>query len=336
MKKIVIYIGTVLAAMLLTTSCQHETDPFDGPSLIDQFGAFRLVDSLAVSQEQADFATGENIVFTASFNKNVNWELTITGRESGAVKLIEGFSGELDMDNANWDGGASDAPLFRAEMCDVTLLVPSEDSLLLTTEVEALSGKSYDDAIIALDFETDLGASYVLGNFEFEFSGETGIKDDGMAGQGDKYFFFEGTDNVVANFFCGLIRVDPGFGGNTYFPTPSPDPADVYVNFFIWHDKTPHTIAVINYFIDTNDDGVFTEGVDQARKLAGDFPLDHIGWKMFSHTMADMGMTAEEMEKIVTIEIVLISNMNGQPNPPQPVRYGIDFITFTSGQPLEL
>lgn len=335
MKKIIIYSGTVLLALLVMTGCQHETDVFDGPSLIDQFGAFRLVEDLAVSQPQADFAMGESAFFTAKFNKNVNWELTITGRESGAVKLIEGLSEELTIENSLWDGGASDAPLFRTEMCDVTLLVPTEDSLLMTAEVEALSGKVYD-AITLVDFEKDLGASLFFGNFEFELTAETGIKEDGMAGQGEKYYFFEGTDGVVANFFTGLIRIDPAFDGNTYFPLPNPDPSQVYFNTFLLHDKTPNTIAVVQFFIDTNNDGVFTDGVDQSKQLAGDFPLDHEGWKLYSHTMEETGITEAEMAKIVMIQVLLISNMNAQPTPPLPVRYGIDFLTFTSGQPLAL
>jgi hypothetical protein len=324
-----------LLAFLFITGCQHETDIFDGPSLVDQYGPFTLVEDLAVAPGQVDFANGETALFTAKFNKTVSWKLTITGRTSGAVKIIEGLSRELNADNATWDGGASSPPLFRAEMCDVSLLLPTQDSLELTTEVEALSNKVYD-AVTIVDFEKDLGASLFYGNFEFELTSETGIRDDLSAGQGEKFYFFEGRDAVVANYFCGLIRIDPAFDGNTYFPTPSPDPSDVFFNTFLWHDKTPNTIAVIQFFIDSNNDGVFTDGVDQSKQLGGDFPLDHLGWKMFSHSMADIGMTEAEMAKIVTIQVLLISNLNGQPTPPLPVRFGIDFMTFSSGKPLEL
>ncbi len=334
MKNIAKYLS-ILLLTLAVTACQHETDIFDGPSLVDQFGEFRLVESLAASQPQADFTNGEDVFFTAKFNKSVHWELTITGRSSGAVKFIEGLSEELNLENALWDGGASQPPLFRAEMCDVTLLLPTADSMLMTAEVEALSGKVYD-AITLVDFEKDLGSSLFLGNFEFELSGETGVRADLAAGQGEKFFLFEGTDGVVSNFFCGLIRIDAQFDGNTYFPTPSPDPADVYFNTFLWHDKTPHTIAVVQFFIDTNNDGKFTDGVDQSRQLAGDYPLDHEGWKMVSNSMEEIGLTAAEMAKIVTIQVLLISNKNTQPNPPLPVRFGIDFLTFTSGKALEL
>jgi hypothetical protein len=334
--KNLIKFSLLFLAIGFMTSCQHDTDVPDGPSLITQYGPFTLLEDLAKSQDQVDFANGESVFFTARFNKSVNWELTITGRTSGAVKVIEGLSSDLDAATASWNGSATEPPLFRAEMCDVQLLVPTEDSLLLTTEVEVLSGRNYDDAVTMVDFETDLGSSLFFGNFEFELTAETGVRDDMIAGQGEKFYFFEGTDGVVDNFFCGLIRIDPAFQGNTYFALPSPDPSEVYFNTLIWHDKTPHTIAVIQFFIDTNNDGVFTDGVDQSKQLAGDFPLDHEGWKLFSHTMAETGMTEAEMAKIVTIQVLLISNKNAQPTPPNPVRYGIDFMTLTSGQPLEL
>jgi hypothetical protein len=334
MKKGTLYLLSLLGLLFLA-GCQHETDFFDGPSIVDQYGDFRLVESLAVSQPQVDFANGEKVFFTAQFNKNVNWELTITGTESGSRKVITGLSRELNAENTSWDGGTTAAPLFRAEPCEVTLLVPSADSLLLSTTVETLSGKLYD-AITLVDFETDPGASLFFGNFEFELANTTGIQDDIPAAQGEKYYLFEGNDNVVPNFFAGLIRIDATVGGNTYFPVPDPDPAQVYFNTFLWHDRTPYTIAVIVFYIDTNNDGVFTEGVDQSRQLEGDYPLNHEGWRLFSHSMADLGMTSDEMEKLVTIEIVLISDMNSQPTPSLPVRFGIDYLNFTAGQPFAL
>ncbi|MEL7343166.1 MAG: hypothetical protein AAGM67_21965, partial [Bacteroidota bacterium] len=87
---------------------------------------------------------------------------------------------------------------------------------------------------------------------------------------------------------------------------------------------------------DTNGDGAFTDGTDQSFQLEGDFPLSHTGWQLFSHTMAEVGMTQAQIEEIVCIQVLLISDRNAQPTPPEPVRFGIDFMTFTQDQPLQL
>jgi hypothetical protein len=47
-------------------------------------------------------------------------------------------------------------------------------------------------------------------------------------------------------------------------------------------------------------------------------------------------ITQAELEKLVAIRLLLISDMNSQPNPPLQVTYGIDYMTFTQGGPLEL
>ena len=52
--------------------------------------------------------------------------------------------------------------------------------------------------------------------------------------------------------------------------------------------------------------------------------------------MADVGMTEEQVQKIVAIRGLLISDMNSQPSPSLDVRYGWDYLTFTDGQELQL
>src|SRR5210317_562622 len=118
MKNSILYIYTIILGLgLALISCNHETDFFDGPDLIDRFGEFKVNSSLAVSQPTVDFAAGESVYFTAAFNKNIDWVIEIKGNESGAVKRITNFDKEITEDNATWEGGTTVLPLFRAEMC---------------------------------------------------------------------------------------------------------------------------------------------------------------------------------------------------------------------------
>lgn len=325
-----------LAAMIISVAaCDHKTEPFDGPSLVDRFGPFEVTQPLSISTETVDFEAGETVVVSGEFNKNVDWILKIEGLESGAVKTIEGFDRFIGEGNAVWTGGTTTLPLFRAEPCRVTMRVPEEPEYGDTLMVTVLAPKVYEGILFA-DFETPPGQNIDVGNFEFEFTPLTGRRNDIPAGEREYFYFLEGTDNVVTNFFVGLIVIKSTITGNTYAPLPTTVPGQLYFNWFMWHDGTPHTIAVIQFIYDSNNSGAFEDGQDQTFQIAGDFPLNHVGWRHYHHTMADVGMTEAQLERLVGIRVLLISDNNAQPSPPLPVRFGVDYMTFTQGAPLQL
>ncbi|MBR9919227.1 MAG: hypothetical protein GYB31_00205 [Bacteroidetes bacterium] len=329
-----IYISLLFSGLLLS-SCDHVTEPFDGPALVDRFGEFNLVQGLAINRSTVDFQAGEVVVFTAEFNKNVDWVIEIIGQESGAVKRIVGFDKELNTANATWRGGTTELPFFKEEMCSVELLIPEEETFSNTGEVEILTTKIYAGSLFT-DFEEDQSSSIEFGNYEFELVPESGRTNSFQAAQGEYSYLLEGTDDVVPNFFVGLINVESTVTGETYAPLPTTVPEDLYFNCFIYSDGSPHGIAVIQFVFDTNDSGAFEDGPDATFQIEGDFPLTWEGWQHISHPMSEVGMTQSQLEKLVAIRVLLISDMNSQPNPPIPVDFAIDFITFTEGQALEL
>ncbi|MCB0707004.1 MAG: hypothetical protein KDC34_16930 [Saprospiraceae bacterium] len=333
MNKSLAYIFTTI--LFLSAGCSHITDNFDGPNLVDRFGEFNLVQALEVSQPTVDFAAGETVFFTAQFNKNVNWVVVITGMESGAVKRIEGFDRELTAANATWKGGTTDLPFFRAEMCTVELLVPEEAAFSNSGEVETLSTKTYGGSLFT-DFETDPGSAIEFGNYEFELTNASGRQTNMTAAQGDYYYLLEGTDAVVPNFFVGLINIKSSITGETYAPLPTTVPEELYFNCFIYADGGPYGIAVIQFVYDSNDSGAFEDGQDATFQVEGDFPINWEGWQQISHPMSAVGMSQEQLEKLVAIRVLLISDMNSQPSTPLQVDFGIDYLTFTAGGPLEL
>jgi hypothetical protein len=326
----------LLALGLGATGCDHVTDP-DGPNLIDRFGDFRIVDPVEASQATVDFAGGGSVAFTARFNKQVAWVVEITGRESGAVKRIEGFSNELTAENAQWNGSTTELPLFRDEIVDVDLFVPAENSDTTRAVVEVLVPRTYPGTVVA-DFE---GADNItVGNFEFEFQG-AGIStspvvmmSDVPAGQGSAFYLLRGTDRVVRNFFVGLIDIRPR-GGASFFPVPTTVPENLYFNMFLRSFGTEHTIAVVQVIADGNGSGGFEDGQDTVFPF-GDIRPDWTGWRLFSKPVSELGMTQTQASQIVAVRVLLISDNNSQPATPLQVTYGIDNITFTGGGPLEL
>ncbi len=335
-KSIYQIIAAFLFISLFSVGCSHDDDSFDGPFLVDRFGEFAIIENLVVSQPTVDFAAGETVYFTATFNKNVNWVVVITGSESGAVKRIEGFDRELTEANATWRGGTTDLPFFKAEMCSVELLVPEEPDFSDTGEVETLSTKTYD-ATVFTDFEEDLGPDAFIGNFEFEFTPNVGRQNNMPAAQGDYYFLLEGTDDVVPNFFVGLVDISAQVTGDTYINFPTTVPEELYFNVLMYSDGGPHGLAIIDFVFDSNDSGAYEDGQDATFRHPTDIQTaTWQGWQHVSYPMSITGITQEQLEKVVAIRLLMISDMNAQPNPPLQVGYGVDFLCFTSGGPLEL
>ena len=316
----------------ILAACNHNTDEFDGPNLIDRFGEFRMNEDLAVSQASVDFSAGETVFFTAQFSKRIDWLIRITGKESGAVKIIEGFSNVLDASNATWNGSVTALPLMRAEDCMAELIIPEEDSLTFSVDLSVTGTRSYEGELIT-DFESDPGTDIFIGNFEFDFSARTGIQEDIIAAEGQKYFLLEGTNKVlVQNAFVGLIRIFPSINGDTYFPVPTTIPEQLYFNFFLWEDGTPGTIAVFQFFTDTNDDGKFTDNVDESFQIQGDVAVEDGGWRHVFRTMDQTGMTEDQLSKIVAVQVLLISIAG----PETETRFGLDYLTFTRDKELQL
>ena len=332
MNKLIYHIFFIAIISSLMVSCSHDTDNFDGPSLIDRFGDFNVVEGLGVSSPTVNFTAGETVFFTAQFNKNVDWVVVITGSESGAVKRIEGFDRILNEENATWDGGTTDLPFFKAEMCTVELLIPEEPDFKDAGEVEVLGTKIYEGNLVT-NFEEDAGADIFFGNFEFDFSPAAGRTDAIPAAEGDFCYLLEGTDVTLDNFFVGLIAINASITGETYFPFPTTVPEELFYNCFLYSDGNPYTIAVIEFAFDSNDSGAFEDG-DAIFPL--EIPIAWEGWRHINTPMSELGVTQEQLEKIVAIRYVLISDNGAQPTPREQVGFAVDFVTFTQGGPLEL
>jgi hypothetical protein len=328
MKNPIIY----LILLIVMVGCKHQTDPFDGPNLVDRFGEFQIKETLAASTQTVDFSANETVFFTSTFSKRISWVLRITGKTSGAVKLIEGFDNELNEDNSKWNGTTTNLPFFRAEDCEVSLIIPEEDSLTVSIDITTTGTRSYGGNLIT-DFETDPGSGIFIGNFEFDFSDDTGIQDDIVAAQGEKYFLLEGTNKVlVDNAFVGLIRIFPSINGQTYFEVPTTIPEDLFFNFFLWEDGTPGTIAVFQFFTDSDGNGEFTDGVDASFQLQPDVNVEDGGWRHVYPTMDQSGISEAELSEIVCVQVLLISIAG----PDTETRFGLDYLAFTKDRELQL
>ena len=343
------YISRIVKPLLLVAvligswSCDHETEPPDGPNLIDRFGPFEVFEDFAVSLNTVDFSAGGTAVFTAEFNKNIDWVITITGQTSGAVKRIEGFDRFINAENATWNGTTTDLPFFRNETCIAEITVPEEPDYMDSVTIKVVGTRTYEGSLVT-DFEEDSPGCIILGNFEFELV-ESGRVDDGIAGQEDFFYRLQGTDNESGgptdNFFVGLATILPCVNGLTYFDVPTVVPENFYVNAMIEGRNSQETRAIVTTIFDTNDSGAYEDGIDQGIEFIID-PL-YEGWELQSVNMAvldeeatNIEVTSELLGKIVAMRLVLISRNDIQPSPRLQVGFNTDYITFTEGAPLKL
>ena len=113
MKKVI----SIVFITVIALSCERNTDIL-GPNLTDKFGPFSVFEAFDASRTNVDFSAGESVEFTCVFSKQVNWEVHIVGQESGAEKVLTGFTNTIDASNGgSWDGSTTNLPMFKEEQC---------------------------------------------------------------------------------------------------------------------------------------------------------------------------------------------------------------------------
>jgi len=334
------YLIFLFVSAAIVAGCEHDDAP-DGPNLVDRFGPFTVQDTLTASRDSVDFSAGERVTFGARFNKNVQWEIKIEGLESGAVKFISDFDRFVGPDNASWDGGTTELPFFTTEDCRVTISVPDEDEGYGDTLMVTISGLKVYDGTLLTDFEASPGSDIIVRNFQFELNlAESGRRDAAVIppAQGEFSLAITGSDNAQ-DPFVGLIEVYSQLAGNTYLQLPSNNPQETFFNCFIYSDGRPHTIAILELIIDSNENGQFND-VQDGSVSTGPLPVNWTGWEPYSISLADFGITdSEDMARILLMRVILINdiaNNPNQPGPPEEIQFGVDFVTFTQGGPLQL
>lgn len=326
----------ILSALVLLAACQKETDIFDGPSLNDIYGEFNLLQALEVNDDALDFAAGELAVFTASFSKNVNWTIRITGSESGAVKEITGFSNILNAENATWNGSTTNLPMFRAEDCSAELFFENEEETY-SLSLSVVSPK-VNTGLLLEDFEGDWNpgwGSFVQSGADMSFV----IQDDGQAAQGSQYYDMGG--EVGWDYLIGLIDI-PGsaYGAPTFDLSSNPD--NVFFNVLL--AKQPglsNAIVLFQFREDDNGDGAYTEGEEDL------FSLELLlngedGWQLVSKNYSELvtlingapadpiGNGINEPDKLLQVSILMLAN----PATGYSQAF-MDYLIFTENAPLE-
>ncbi len=324
---------TLLAGLIW--SCDRDTDP-QGPNLDELYGPFSVLENFAVSSNQVNFGTGQTMQFSARFSKTVDWEIHIVGQSSGAEKIIEGKTREIDAATGAWNGTTTIPPMFKEESCYAYLTVPEEgysDTLMgLTID----STRSVGGFIVA-DFEDGLNPDWVsFAQSGANMSWETVTADS--AAQGNAYFDMGG--EVSWDWLIGLIDFPASAYNEPAYPL-SDNAGEVYFNVFLYKPPGITNEIVLFQFMEDEDGGGTYQPSNEdmySVELRGLLP----GWQLVSFPYSDLvsltngapstpaGNGVHEPDKLIQVSMLFLANPSSGYS-----RTLVDFIVFTENEPLQ-
>lgn len=329
----------ILTTLLFIYSCDKDYPEFMGNSLNNQFGELVIVDSLIASSSSFDFSDlSTSNYFEASWTKNLEWALTITGDQSGATKSFSGFDSKVDFSNTSWIGTADDFPSFNNEDCSVELILNDNDvQIILNTQITIDELKIEQEGLVVVaDFEQ----GYPTNSIEFSQSGEFmnfQISNDGAA-QGQNYYSMGGYVNW--DYYLGSLKIAADISDLEGVPSSL-----VYFNMAIIGGEQGEVPA--NQFIK-----VICRESDNETYVHEFNPVNWSDWRLASLPYDEFvlegnpGNNQRNPSNITMIEVMSLSCPagpgpiagGGEPcvdNTGLIVKTNIDYITFTTNEPYQ-
>lgn len=284
---------TITALLFMLPSCRKEKGRFDGPSLEDLNKSFALLQPFACNKDSVAFGSGESALFTAKFNKAVNWHIHIRGMQSHAHKIISGQGNEISAPAGLWNGSTTMFPMFSAEKCTATLRIEGiSDSFSLPIKIRSVKKNV---GLLIADFETALNTQWT----KFVQSGaamDLSIKNDSLAPQGKGYLNMSGT--VSWDWLTVLLDFPASAYGAATLPLNS-NPDAVYFNCLIYGvPGTNPSLVLFQFKEDENADGNINANNEDQYDLQVN--VNWSGWKLISVKYSD-----------------IVSLVNGQPTTPK-------------------
>ena len=317
-------------------SCEKEG--IEGPNLNDLYGDLTIVQGLEVIGDSTDFSNNENLFFTASFSKIVDWSISIVGQNSGSTKVISGKSNSINEENSSWNGGVTTLPFFQVENCSVVLSFSNHNDSIFKT-LNIVSSKTYGNGqeLLISDFESGFNPNFT--SF-FQTTCSKSIETGG-AGQKERYLSQEGTCDW--DWLIGYID----------YPTShwlqqgvlSADPDNVFFNMMIYGDSTlsptneANSLFKLEFYEDENQDDYYNPNNED--RLDYEFHVDWNGWKMISIRYSDLilatdpngggtgGNAIREPNKIIKIRTLLLANPTSG-----FAKADVDYLIWSEGSPI--
>lgn len=319
--------------IIASASCQRKEEVL-GPTLEELYGDFSVVEGFDVSGSPIDFSIGEQAEFSCRFSKPVDWEISIIGQTSGAIKTISDNSKVIDQENGIWNGTTTFLPMFKVEDCMAVLSVSDEnfaDTIYLSVQETRVN-----DGFLLSDFENGLNTGwdyFIQSGADMKFF----IEESDNAAQAFNYYVMGG--EVPWDWLIGYIDMPASAYQAETYPL-SDNPTQVYFNTFLYKpDPINNEIVLWQFWEDDNLDGVFQSATEDmySLELSG---LDN-GWQSISVRYDEIpslvdgapstpaGNGVHEPNKIINTRLLFLAN----PATGYSETW-LDYIIFTQNQAL--
>jgi hypothetical protein len=281
----------ILICIVALAACKRVNDPI-GPEYKIPSSSFEILAPFAAINPSINFSLNEIENFTAAFSEKVTWKITLKGLSSGAVKVYNGFSKNLDATNTEWTGKHDGLHFFRTKEKVVASLTFLGSDLLYTDTIYIVYARNWDvpgQVITALTFEKGaLSTEYTFFDGPFTpfptykatFANKGGVNSDMLLNsnneiekvlrdidgdtiaeeipgsiEGDKLYRMGGQDGI----YTGSGYSDYFIGGAGLPSAPKGHLYDldsnannVYFNIYVYGTGDPNSKLVINFDEDDN------------------------------------------------------------------------------------
>ena len=256
-------------------------------------------------KDTLDFAKWGDTL-SAKISGNLEWHITIKGRNSQAIKRFDSVSTDI---LRYWKGETDTAAFFtKGEWCDIIFSNNCQPTQVKQTYLK--SNPNYNKiGYLIDDFEVKINSNAALPNPIDVFSTSYNGLDSTTfpAVQGKKFLRVASSPKnwYVGDYTVKFIKILQNLGVK--------DPSQVYLNFFV------------------NNNKVTTNGVQVLLKEAGKDRAYKInamkdGWNFVSIKLSDIGVV--DASKVTTLTFSY-----GPSLVTSPVDLSLDFIIFTKGKP---
>lgn len=324
-----------LLSGLLGSACTP-TDGFEGPDLEDLYGDFAVLQPLTVTGDNADFSNNEIMQFSAEVSLQTDWRLTLTGQQSGAVKIREG-NGQLI--NVIWNGSTTELPVFQQEPVQAVLNFPGHPDTLST--LVTVGGPKSNDGIVVANFNN--GQLHPAWETFFQAGVIFAPANDHATGEGDYYLSMNGTVNwdwlIGQVEFPAIALHPPGPNVPPHYPLP-PTPNGLFFNAMVYGDATrPNSLLKFEFREDDDFNGTYESNSED--RYDYEIPVDWDGWRLISIPYGSLstptdpqwgganGNKLHNSNRIVSVRVLLLSD----PSAGEALA-DIDYLIWTLNGPL--
>ncbi len=333
----------VVFTILFFVGCKRSKEDYIGPGKGFSSPDFAIVSAFKSNKDSVNFLK-DTLNFSAKFNENVSYSITITGLESGAIKHLEGYSDEV---HSAWDGSGELVFFKKGESCTAQLRVLGKEGVLASHSVFISTEYKPKGTVIAnMEPGTKNGVFAISGFWETNAQIACGLTKDASPLEGNYAMVMEGID-LKSGGYIGQSSTKPIPGVNAFQTSPNSPyfystgtaiSDSLWFTIFIYGTGQKHAQLFIKF--DQDDDGL--NGYDPTKENGFELPiqdLSHFGWKAFSFNYSSINLGGNTLfggngdgihrtDKIVQIEYALNSN-----RPNIPVKVIFDYPVFTVGKP---